>query len=156
MSAFGDFMIAFGICHLLSRQRTTFIETDSKIETVMCYVIISGALTSVFALAGLIAVSVMGYNLVHIGILLVLAKLYVNSYLAMLNARMAMRERRFPISPTVHSGIRANGPQSKAETETYGKTIQSFDMDRQKPLGRVELGYNRPVEIRVDIVRDDE
>ncbi|KAF8718289.1 hypothetical protein AX14_011933 [Amanita brunnescens Koide BX004] len=92
-STFNDFVLAVGICHLLLLSATTIGETKSMLWIIMRYVLISGTLTSMCSLAGLIIFCVMPNNLIFLGVTFVVTKLYINSYLAMLNARKSIRNR---------------------------------------------------------------
>ncbi|KAG2053468.1 hypothetical protein BDR06DRAFT_956527 [Suillus hirtellus] len=85
--AFVDFVIASSLCYLLAISRTGFSNTDSMITMLMAYIINTGCLTSMCSLSVIITCAVMPYNFIFIGIDFLVAKLYVNSFLALLNAR---------------------------------------------------------------------
>jgi len=93
VSTFLDFMIATAVCHLLSTCRISMAEAEmkSKVWVIMRYVVISGTLTSICSLSALITFIIMPNNLIFLGQLFMVSKLYVNSYLAMLNARNSLR-----------------------------------------------------------------
>ncbi|KIM38404.1 hypothetical protein M413DRAFT_30231 [Hebeloma cylindrosporum] len=98
-----DAVIAALMCYFLNRSRSSFIRTNNKIVTVMRYVLITGFLTSACSLSALIAYATMPHNMVFIGIDFLLPNLYINSYIAMLNARKYMNEQE--ISSTNISGL---------------------------------------------------
>jgi len=91
MGSFGDIMLTIGLCNLLYVGRMGSAETRSMVGIVVRYVIISGMLTSMGAIAGLVTFCIMPNSSVPFGIILVLTKVYINSFLALLNARKSIR-----------------------------------------------------------------
>ncbi|KAG2063058.1 hypothetical protein BDR04DRAFT_1111724 [Suillus decipiens] len=87
MITLSDISIASTLCYLLATSRTGFSSTDSLITKLMAYIINTGCLTSVCSIAIIIACAVMPNNLVYITIDFLMVKVYVNSFLALLNAR---------------------------------------------------------------------
>ncbi|KAG1879080.1 hypothetical protein F4604DRAFT_552315 [Suillus subluteus] len=85
--AFTDIVIASSLCYLLATSRTGFSSTDSLITKLMAYIINTGCLTSICSMAAIITCAVMPTNFIFLAIEFLLAKLYVNSFLALLNAR---------------------------------------------------------------------
>lgn len=84
---FVDFVIASSLCYLLATSRTGFSSTDSIITKLMAYIINTGCLTSVCSLSAMITCAVMPHNFIFLGVEFLVAKLYVNSFFALLNAR---------------------------------------------------------------------
>ncbi|KAG2355648.1 hypothetical protein BDR07DRAFT_1613545 [Suillus spraguei] len=84
---FADIVIASTLCYLLATSRTGFSSTDSFITKLMAYIINTGCLTSVCSIATIITCAVMPNSFIFITIDFLLAKVYVNSFLALLNAR---------------------------------------------------------------------
>ncbi|KAG2028248.1 hypothetical protein BDR03DRAFT_114059, partial [Suillus americanus] len=84
---FVDFVIASSLCYLLATSRTGFSSTDSIITKLMAYIINTGCLTSMCSLSAMITCAVMPHNFIFLGVEFLVAKLYVNSFLALLNAR---------------------------------------------------------------------
>ncbi|KAG2038662.1 hypothetical protein BDR03DRAFT_918286 [Suillus americanus] len=84
---FADFVVASSLCYLLAISRTGFSSTDSLITKLMVYIINTGCLTSICSMAAVITCAVMPTNFIFLAIEFLLAKLYVNSFLALLNAR---------------------------------------------------------------------
>ncbi|KAG2358339.1 hypothetical protein BDR07DRAFT_1337858 [Suillus spraguei] len=82
-----DVVIASTLCYLLATSRTGFSSLDSLITKLMAYIINTGCLTSVCSIATIITFAVMPTNFVFLAVDFLLAKVYVNSYLALLNAR---------------------------------------------------------------------
>ncbi|KAK7458146.1 hypothetical protein VKT23_010054 [Stygiomarasmius scandens] len=88
-----DLSVALVLCFLLHRSRTGFTKTDSLISILMLYTVNTGLLVALDAFLGLITYIIMPHNFIFLGFYLLLSKLYLNSYLAALNAREGLRER---------------------------------------------------------------
>jgi hypothetical protein len=84
---FVDFIITSSLCYLLATARTGFSSTDSMITRLMAYIVNTGCLTSVCSMSAMITCAVMPHNFIFLGVEFLVAKLYVNSFLALLNAR---------------------------------------------------------------------
>ncbi|KAG1724669.1 hypothetical protein EDB19DRAFT_295636 [Suillus lakei] len=84
--AFMDVVIALSLCYLLATARTGFSSTDSLITKLMVYIINTGSLTSICSIITLITCAVMPRNFIFLSVEFSLVKLYVNSFLALLNA----------------------------------------------------------------------
>ncbi|KAG2360763.1 hypothetical protein BDR07DRAFT_1610577 [Suillus spraguei] len=84
---FADIVVASSLCYLLATSRTGFSSTDSWITKLMAYIINNGCLTSVCSIAVVITCAAMPTNFIFVAIDFLLAKLYVNSFLALMNAR---------------------------------------------------------------------
>jgi len=82
-----DFSIAIAICYGLQSSRTSFRGTNNMILRIMRYVLVCGFLTSTCSLTALITYATMPLNLIFLGIDFLLPHIYLNSYLALLNAR---------------------------------------------------------------------
>ncbi|KAM5539777.1 hypothetical protein V8D89_006590 [Ganoderma adspersum] len=79
----GDGYIAMVLCYFLYKGRTGFNKgTDSLINVLLLYTVNTGLLTSVFALACLIAYAAMPRNFVAFALYFPLSKLYFNALLA--------------------------------------------------------------------------
>ncbi|OBZ76022.1 hypothetical protein A0H81_03507 [Grifola frondosa] len=87
-----DFIVAVSLCWLLAKHRTGFKRTDSIIRVLMLYIINTCALTTIFAFCCLITFIRMPDNLIFIAFYFVIPKLFLNSFLAMLNSRTYVRE----------------------------------------------------------------
>ncbi|TDL21620.1 hypothetical protein BD410DRAFT_749441 [Rickenella mellea] len=86
-----DAIIATSMVYFLRRSRTGFGRTDTLITTLMMYSINTGLLSSIFASASAILYATMPDNLIWLCIFWMHGKLYVNSFLAMLNSRESLR-----------------------------------------------------------------
>jgi len=149
MSSFDDFMLAVAICHFLALRRTTFEETKSRIWTIMTYAVISGAVTSICSLTSVITLAVMPHSLVFQAIEFLVPKLYVNSYLAMLNARKSRKDHsKFNNIST----IQFSDPESRHITshESHRRFCRSVT-DPKIPSSTSPRSL---LEVRVDVVQD--
>ncbi|KAK0240968.1 hypothetical protein EDD85DRAFT_992277 [Armillaria nabsnona] len=85
-----DIIISFAMSYYLLKGRTAstnFFSTNIKLEALMRLVLISGLGTSALVIASLITFLVLPGTLIFLSIGLVVPKLYINSLLAMFNAR---------------------------------------------------------------------
>ncbi|KAG0696992.1 hypothetical protein DFH29DRAFT_948667 [Suillus ampliporus] len=82
-----DILVASTLCYLFATSRTGFISTDSFITRLISYTINGGCLTSICSMATIISCAVMPRNYIFLSLQFLMAKLYVNSYIALLNAR---------------------------------------------------------------------
>ncbi|KAF9039256.1 hypothetical protein BJ165DRAFT_1531341 [Panaeolus papilionaceus] len=121
-----DILIAASLCFSLSKTRTGFKQTDSVVNVLMMYVINSSLLTTVCALGCLIAYAIWPNNFVFIGIYFCLSKLFLNSLLAMLNGRDALKSRVRGTSDTSDEPRRSLVPHSRRLTSPGDYTITSF------------------------------
>ncbi|KAJ7910499.1 hypothetical protein B0H13DRAFT_1714367 [Mycena leptocephala] len=87
-----DLSVALALCYLLRGSRTGFQRTDSLIRVLMMYTVNTGLIVAIDATAGMFAFVFMPHNLIFLGFYLLLSKLYLNSYLAILNVRQNLRE----------------------------------------------------------------
>ncbi|KAG1720300.1 hypothetical protein EDB19DRAFT_578307 [Suillus lakei] len=82
-----DLLIASSLCYLLASAKTGFSKTDMTLRTLVRDIVNTGCLTSMCSMACIITDAAMPNNFVFLGIEFLLSKLYVNSYMALLNAR---------------------------------------------------------------------
>ncbi|KAF8968560.1 hypothetical protein BDZ97DRAFT_1727027 [Flammula alnicola] len=99
-----DTTIAVSLCTLLIRSRTGFKETDSIVTKLMAFSINTGLLTSIAAIACFVTYAIWPQRFIFLGIYFALSKLYVNSLLASLNARSALRGNSYEVT-TMPTGI---------------------------------------------------
>ncbi|KIK44982.1 hypothetical protein CY34DRAFT_802058 [Suillus luteus UH-Slu-Lm8-n1] len=86
-----DIVITSSMWYLLANSRTGFSATDCLITRLMFYTINSGCLTSISALLSIIMCTVMPHSFIFLSIQFIMAKLYVNSYIALLNTKYYMQ-----------------------------------------------------------------
>ncbi|KAF9034035.1 hypothetical protein BJ165DRAFT_744186 [Panaeolus papilionaceus] len=89
-----DLCLALVLLYLLYRSRTGFKKTNSLIRVLMMYTVNTGMIVAVDAALGVIAYAAMPHNFIFLGFYLLSSKLYVNAYIAMLNARKSLRNDR--------------------------------------------------------------
>jgi len=85
--AFVDILIASSLCYLLTTSRTGFSRSDFFISKMMAYIINTGCLTSVCSMAAIILTAAMPNNYISEAVQFLLLKLYVNSFIALMNTR---------------------------------------------------------------------
>ncbi|KAF8335116.1 hypothetical protein F5887DRAFT_1285695 [Amanita rubescens] len=145
MTTFNDIMLTIAMCHMLYHGTTVFAETKSILGIIIRYVVVSGALTSLCSIIGVITVVTMPNNFVFLGVALVLSKLYINSYLALMNARKSIRNtagNTLQLSD-IEGRIQARDFYSNASAET----VSYVD-------GRDKMGEG--VRVRIDVIRQRE
>lgn len=90
-ATFIDILIASSLCYLLATSRTGFSSTDSFITKLVGYTISTGCLTSICSMSIIITCAVLPTTFIFIGLQFLVTKLYVNSFIAFLNARYYMQ-----------------------------------------------------------------
>ncbi|PBK74281.1 hypothetical protein ARMSODRAFT_581561 [Armillaria solidipes] len=98
-----DFIIAIWMCYYLYRSKaaTGFSTTTSMLLGLMRLILVSGLATSLCSLLVLIVYTTLPFSLVFLAVDFILPKLYINSFLAMLNRR---QEHQASLSPAKHEG----------------------------------------------------
>ncbi|KAH9850851.1 hypothetical protein C2E23DRAFT_886910 [Lenzites betulinus] len=100
-----DIILTGTLVVVLLRCRTGLQQTDSVVELLVIYAINTGLLTSIFGVLAFVFALILPGNLIYAGISIVVAKLYANSVLAVLNSRRALQHRLLddlPISISMH------------------------------------------------------
>ncbi|TCD61641.1 hypothetical protein EIP91_008129 [Steccherinum ochraceum] len=120
-----DLTVALSLTYFLHISRTGLKKTESLINVLILYTINTGLLTALDSSAGLVLFVVMPNNLVYVAFYLQLSKLYVNAYLATLNARETLRDRSVNEHVSIHlsqiSG--SHGGHSNQFTPSYEPTL---------------------------------
>ncbi|OAX33155.1 hypothetical protein K503DRAFT_869723 [Rhizopogon vinicolor AM-OR11-026] len=138
-----DILIAASLWYLLATSLTGFSSMDSFLKTLITYIINTGGLTSICSLVDLITGVVMPRNFIFLSIQLLVAKVYINSFLALLNARYYMQ----PTKNTTNSAeyhIRP-GPDQHINVLQDG-TFQTSRKNMMKHSDEGELRPTRPVQ----------
>ncbi|TDL25235.1 hypothetical protein BD410DRAFT_632307 [Rickenella mellea] len=86
-----DILITASLCFFLNTKRTGFGRTDSLINNLILYSVCTGLVTSLFAIINITVFFSMRTNLIHLGIYVLMGKLYTTSLLATLNSRDIFR-----------------------------------------------------------------
>jgi hypothetical protein len=95
---FLDILITSSLWYLLASSRTGFSHTDGLIKKLIYYTIDCGCLTSICTLSSIIMCAVTPNNVVFLSIQFLVATLYVNSYIALLNTGYYIQSNRNTIS----------------------------------------------------------
>ncbi|KAI0724648.1 hypothetical protein C8Q72DRAFT_889705 [Fomitopsis betulina] len=92
-ATFVDIIIALSLCYFLERCRTrsTSNGIDSTITLLMVYTLNTGVITSLCSLTAIVTMAALPTTFAVISVEFILTKLYVNSFLAMFNARSKLR-----------------------------------------------------------------
>jgi len=143
MAMANDLMLAVAICHSIYPGTFMFSETKSMVWTIIRYVTISGALTSMCSIVGVITLFAVPNAFIFAGLTFILTKLYINSYLAMLNARKSIRNTAAHATQTDDLEARM-----EARIPDFARSWSSEETG-PRAMGVKEKG----VKVNIDIVR---
>ncbi|KAJ7769197.1 hypothetical protein DFH07DRAFT_954435 [Mycena maculata] len=129
-----DLSVALVLCYLLRGSRTGFQWTDSLIARLMMYAMNTGLLVALDAAAGMFSYVFMPHNFIFLGFYLLLSKLYLNSYLAILNARKGLREK-FDEPKSIHL--------SHIQSTMQWRNGVGYDAERQMSDSHVALPVSK-------------
>jgi len=93
LGAASDVLITVVLCTLLHRARTGIRSSDTMINILIAFSVQTGMLTSLCAIASLIAITALPNSFIYICFYFFMGRLYCNSLLATLNVRGTIRER---------------------------------------------------------------
>ncbi|TFK48142.1 hypothetical protein OE88DRAFT_1737849 [Heliocybe sulcata] len=159
-----DLAIVVTFCWTMWGHRTGHARSNSMIHRIIVYVLGSGSLTSLFCIICLVTLASMPGDFVSYGISFSLNKIYVNSFLAMLNSRGSFKQGledeevaarnvhqhrmvdllrsvgagRFVPDKSLDAAETSSGPDGKAERATTTKTFKQ------------SLGQTKSIEIMID------
>ncbi|OCB86989.1 hypothetical protein A7U60_g5961 [Sanghuangporus baumii] len=91
-AAASDLWCAVCLCYYLAKDRTGFKTTDTKLNSLMLYIISTGLLTSLCAICCLILFAAAPHGYSYIAVHFCLSKLYFSALLALFNSRNYLRE----------------------------------------------------------------
>lgn len=158
--AFVDVLIASSLCYLLATSRTGSSRLDLFITRLMIYIINTGCLTSMCSMTVIILCAVMPNNYLFEAVDFLLIKLYVNSYIALLNARYYSQ----PQAGTMHSSdhhkchdlycprLHVGAPQDE-ELQAYRKSMFKHPDDEVLHITRPVRAVmpQRPIEVAMEM-----
>lgn len=98
-TAFADILIASSLCYLLATSRTGYSSTGSFITKLMGYIISTGILTSACSMIVVITCAAMPNNFIFFSIEFIVTKLYVNSFMALMNAPYYLQTNAASVGP---------------------------------------------------------
>ncbi|KAJ7460741.1 hypothetical protein FB451DRAFT_1270178 [Mycena latifolia] len=152
LAASGDVFITSILCFLLLRSRTGFKRSDTMIKKLVLFFVNTGLITSLFAIASLISITVAPTTFIYILFFFCMGRLYSNSLLAILNAREMIRGKDNTIFTTkdMPTSWRAMEPMTKSTSTSSPlpelvikiDTEQESAVDedaKQRKLSRSEL-----------------
>lgn len=87
LSTAADCLIAAALCWFLWQARTGYKKSDNVINKVILFVVNTGVLTSMCAIAALIALVISPHTLTYASFYFCIGRFYTNAFLATLNAR---------------------------------------------------------------------
>jgi len=118
-----DCFLAGAMCYYLQKGRSGFSQSDGIVTKLIQYVVGSGVVTAACAIATLVVITIKPYGLVWTVFYYMRSKLYVNSFLAFLNARQHIRKRiEGPSLPTSFSDVRFVVGQHYTQDSRSGST----------------------------------
>lgn len=130
-AAFVDCAIAGTMSYYLYGSRTEFATTNSKISALILWTLSTGLVTSVCSLCALVVYAALPSTLVFLAFEFVLAKLYFNSLLAMLNDRKRINDGSNGTSFSV-SLSHPRSPRDFSIQSAPGSTLPSFFTEENK------------------------
>ncbi|TDL19062.1 hypothetical protein BD410DRAFT_449165 [Rickenella mellea] len=147
-SATCDVVIAVSLCYFLRKNRTEFPRTNTLISTLMTYSINTGALTNVCALCSVISFGISPTSFIWLSFFWIIGKLYVNSFLAVLNSRERLRNLGQPYDSSflrmsnTRSGIAARETMDAEAYITKTQTPISIAVETSK-MEHVDDEYSK-------------
>ncbi|KAG1785333.1 uncharacterized protein HD556DRAFT_142543 [Suillus plorans] len=153
---FDDILIASSLCYLLATSRTGFSSTDSFVTKLLGYIISTGCLTSICSIIAVIACAAMPRNFIFLSIEFLVTKLYVNSFIALLNARYYLQAGADSVgSPKFRAGHDVFHPELRIETSQdeklqISRTDVSDDavLHTTRPIQAVKLPATRTMQMQ--------
>ncbi|KAJ7191266.1 hypothetical protein GGX14DRAFT_528867 [Mycena pura] len=134
-----DIILSGAMCYYLRKSKGTGLALNSRISALMQYTLSCGVFTSACSVTGLFTFILMPNNLVYLALTFLLTRLYINSFMAMMNARQ--RQRRgadgvmvsFPYHSASASGERAGVSVSVQRSHSVSATL-SMDAESVRPI----------------------
>ncbi|KAF8960615.1 hypothetical protein BDZ97DRAFT_1832727 [Flammula alnicola] len=93
LGATSDLSVTIILSWLLYNSRTGYSKTDSIIKVLMAYTVNTGMIVAIDATLAMVTYITMPDNFIFLAFYLLLCKLYLNAYLATLNAREFLRKK---------------------------------------------------------------
>ncbi|KAF5389732.1 hypothetical protein D9757_006066 [Collybiopsis confluens] len=122
-TAGSDITITLILCWLLFNSRSTVQQTNMVINKLIVYSINTGALTSFCAILTLILAKTMPTNFIYGAFYYLIARLYINSMLATLNARSSLAKN---LGSVVVGGSSAKSPNRSGQSNDTSETAIHF------------------------------
>nr|VWP00302.1 Uncharacterized protein [Ganoderma boninense] len=123
-STFTDIIITGSLCYFLARCQTESGAMNGVLRTLMFYIVNTGIISSICSVIGISMMVAYPRTFIAPAIQFLVIKLYINSYLAMLNARVEITNaaHRVPtgFTPTTSIILRDVGPEQKHQVVLAG------------------------------------
>ncbi|EIN10072.1 hypothetical protein PUNSTDRAFT_133838 [Punctularia strigosozonata HHB-11173 SS5] len=137
-----DVVLAASLCYYLNHSRTGLRSTNTLVDLLMKYIIGTGALTAMCALAVLITFAAFPHNFVFAAFYINLSKLFTNALLVSLNGRERIRDRSRESREIGSMSLARFAPNPNLPTDTIrtSKTSSSFSimqLKHQDPVANV-------------------
>ncbi|EDR08280.1 uncharacterized protein LACBIDRAFT_297798 [Laccaria bicolor S238N-H82] len=133
-----DFVISGAMCYYLRMSQGKASHLDSRISALMQYTLSSGLFTSACSLSAMFSYILLPNTFVFLGITFLLTKLYVGSFLAMLNAR----ERKAPQVATEDEAVHTQ--QKRINCRVTSSFWSPAPLSPISPGSSTTLGQTKP------------
>ncbi|KIM35392.1 hypothetical protein M413DRAFT_349033 [Hebeloma cylindrosporum] len=133
-----DFVIATAMCYYLRKSKGSITRLNSRISTIMQYTLSSGIFTSACSLAAMFSYILLPNTFAFLALEFLATKLYVVSFIAMLNAR----ERNHLGFSTFE--VSATDPSWKRHLDIIDHTTSSFWSPRPQSMVSLEAAHFPP------------
>jgi len=156
-----DLCVTTSLCWFLQRSKTGFTMTDSVIDKLLLYMINAGVLTVVYNTFVLVCIATMRSNLVYVGGLFLVSKLYTSSLLAVVNSRKGLlREGDQNGSFEMNEIDEPQAYESEDPASDHMRRRAGFrtslqlgrlswnDISEDAHVGELDLGQKHPVDLR--------
>ncbi|EPT00014.1 hypothetical protein FOMPIDRAFT_1060560 [Fomitopsis schrenkii] len=136
-ATFVDVIIALSLCYFLERCRigSTSSGIDSTITLLMVYTLNTGVITSLCSLTAIVTMAALPTTFAVISVEFMLTKLYVNSFLAMFNARNKLRG----LGSIVDADAVVQPLSSSATSSPTDRKVPAFAFSPTNSTGRSDL-----------------
>ncbi|KZP11698.1 hypothetical protein FIBSPDRAFT_962099 [Athelia psychrophila] len=147
----GDLYVAFVLSYYLYTSRTGYTRTDTLIKNLIVYSINTGAITALNAFLGMLFYIIMPTNFIFIAFYLMLSKLYVNSYLATLNAREHLFKKGGVVSIHMSQMNPAARPHSSgAASDNTFQPSRSLETTKRSRSQEIAISVETSIDTKSD------
>ncbi|KAF8173231.1 hypothetical protein K438DRAFT_169134 [Mycena galopus ATCC 62051] len=121
-----DIVISIAMCYYLRKSKGPQSQLNSRLSTLMQYTLSCGVFTSACSVSCLFTFILMPNDLIFLALSYLLTRLYVNSFMAMMNARQRNRHNDSTFMLSSHSLSAARQPRSTGDPENQ-RSHDKFD-----------------------------
>jgi len=159
-----DTLITVVMMIILRRSRAQSVSLDGVIDSLILYSFETGLATVISTLAMLITWIVMRENLIFLALHFIVAKLYANSIVAMLNYRPSLRERAGNVTSRSIDAVdldvlrlkRHTSGQRGGRFNYFGSTRDQLHASSDDNVAPVEVNVTKTMQMHVDEILTDE